>query len=116
MHILFPQYNTSYGRSHICDFAIELQETLSEAIRPYKSQRNGSISIKRTNITSAMLRFSRPTREIKIIGSYSLRIVSKLNALQLVSSLLCRPRAEDRERKKGKDRPVYDIGFSLSWK
>ena len=44
---------------------------------------------------------------MKIIGSYSLRIVFKLNALQLVSmvsSLLCRPRAEDRERKVKTDK------------
>ena len=31
-NILFLSSGTSYGRSHICDFAIELQETLSEAI------------------------------------------------------------------------------------
>ena len=32
VYILFLSSSTSYGRSHICDFAIELQETLSEAI------------------------------------------------------------------------------------
>ena len=32
VYILFLSSSTSCGHSHICDFAIELQETLSEAI------------------------------------------------------------------------------------